>query len=145
MRTGKVIRSILAASLGAGVLVAGAGCESHAGEGALIGGAAGAGLGAIIGHNSHNRTAEGALIGGAVGAVGGGLLGNEIDKKERYERDRYAYEQGYDDGRYAPAPPAPPPPPRRRYYEERYAPPPPPPSYRGDGYYEYRETRVYRR
>src|SRR5688572_18247934 len=101
---------ILAAALAAGVIGTGAGCESHAGNGALIGGAAGAGIGAIIGNNSKGRTAEGALIGGAVGALGGGLIGNEMDKKqaraEDYDRaptrdsqrdadDRYAEE--YDD------------------------------------------------
>ena len=63
----------------AGLLAGVAGCESHAGNGALLGGGAGAGLGAIIGHNSHGRTAEGALIGGAVGALAGGLIGNERD------------------------------------------------------------------
>src|SRR5215207_2753496 len=88
---------ILAAALAAGVIGTGAGCESHAGNGALIGGAAGAGIGAIIGNNSHGRTAEGALIGGAVGAIGGGLIGNEMDKKEaRESRDD---DRHYDDRR----------------------------------------------
>lgn len=106
-------RLLAAALAGAGVLGTGAvGCESHAGNGALIGGAAGAGIGAIIGNNSKGRTAEGALIGGAVGALGGGLIGNEMDKKDardggrpparrgEYRRkadDRYAEE--YDDDR----------------------------------------------
>src|SRR5438045_4943126 len=70
-------------ALGAGL----AGCQSQAGNGALIGGATGAGLGAIIGHNSHGRTAEGALIGGAVGAVTGGLIGNEQDKADARARE----------------------------------------------------------
>jgi hypothetical protein len=66
------------------------GCETKAGTGALIGGAAGAGIGAIVGHNSHGRTGSGALIGGAVGALGGALIGNEMDKKDKEEarRDR---------------------------------------------------------
>ena len=81
--------AILLAALGAGVLGVGTGCESHAGNGALIGGAAGAGIGAIIGHNSGDHAAEGALIGGAAGAIGGGLIGNERDKKEARESDRY--------------------------------------------------------
>ena len=75
-------------ALGAGVMAAGTGCESHAGNAALIGGAAGAGIGAIIGHNSHDRAGEGALIGGAAGAIGGALIGNEMDKKEAREADR---------------------------------------------------------
>ena len=75
------------------------GCASHAGNDALIGGAAGAGLGAIIGHNSHHRTAEGALIGGALGALGGGLIGNEQDRRDRYDDDGYRYERrSYYDG-----------------------------------------------
>jgi uncharacterized protein YcfJ len=74
-------------ALFAALAAAAAGCESKAANGALIGGAAGAGVGAIIGHNSHNRTAEGALIGGAAGAIGGGLIGNEMDKKDKRERE----------------------------------------------------------
>jgi uncharacterized protein YcfJ len=70
--------------LGAGVV----GCETKAGTGALVGGAAGAGIGAIVGHNSHGRTGSGALIGGAVGAIGGALIGNEMDKKDQADADR---------------------------------------------------------
>ena len=124
--------------MGAALAGAGVGCASHAGTGALVGGAAGAGIGAIIGHNSHGRTAEGALIGGAVGAIGGGLLGNEADKEDRHHRDRYAYEQGYEEGRYAPR--------GRRYERREYYHPEPARHPHPDGYYEsYRETRVYRR
>ncbi|HLB74252.1 MAG TPA: glycine zipper domain-containing protein [Sedimentisphaerales bacterium] len=57
------------------------GCESDAGKGAGIGGLAGAGVGAIIGHQS-GHTTEGALIGGGVGAGGGYIIGNERDKKK---------------------------------------------------------------
>jgi len=66
-----------------------AGCQSNAGNGALIGGAAGAGIGAIIGNNSHGRTMEGALIGGAIGAIGGGLIGNEMDKNDARQRQAW--------------------------------------------------------
>ena len=62
-------------------LIFSAGCESDAQTGALLGTAAGAGLGAIIGNQSGNAGA-GALIGGAAGAGGGYLLGNESDKKK---------------------------------------------------------------
>ncbi len=63
-------KGLLVAALTAGVMGMGAvGCESHAGNGALIGGVAGAGVGAIIGNNSKGRTAEGAVIGGAAGAI----------------------------------------------------------------------------
>jgi len=87
-----------------GLLAAGGGCQSNAGTGALIGGAAGAGIGAIAGKQSHGKTVNGALIGGAVGAIGGGLIGNEMDKKEARDRER-----AYDRDRDYP----PPPPPRR--------------------------------
>ncbi len=57
------------------------GCESEAGKGAGIGSLAGAGLGAIVGHQS-GRTTEGALIGGAVGGGAGYILGSQKDKKK---------------------------------------------------------------
>jgi uncharacterized protein YcfJ len=99
-----LLRRAMAGVLFVGVAFAGAGCESKAANGALIGGAAGAGVGAIIGHNSHNRTAEGALIGGAAGAIGGGLLGNELDKKDRQERE-YRASEYRDTSRRTSAPP----------------------------------------
>ncbi|MCM8794340.1 MAG: glycine zipper domain-containing protein [Candidatus Omnitrophica bacterium] len=46
-----------------------------------MGSLAGAGLGAIIGHQS-GETGEGAAIGAALGGVGGYVLGNEQDKAE---------------------------------------------------------------
>ncbi len=75
-----------------------AGCTTPYGEpyntgtGALIGGASGAGLGAII---AHHNPAAGALVGGALGAITGGLIGNSIDQQA-----------------HAPVYVAPPPPPR---------------------------------
>src|SRR2546421_11355936 len=102
METAKMKRALLSV-VASGLFVAGVtGCETKAGTGALIGGAAGAGIGAIIGHNSHGRTGSGALIGGAVGALGGALVGNEMDKadrkkeqqEERRDRDRDTYNDG---------------------------------------------------
>ncbi|MDO8730439.1 MAG: glycine zipper domain-containing protein [Candidatus Omnitrophota bacterium] len=64
------------------------GCATSDGTGASsgaktagLGTLAGAGLGAIIGHQS-GHTAEGALIGAGTGAVGGYILGNEKDKTQ---------------------------------------------------------------
>jgi uncharacterized protein YcfJ len=57
------------------------GCETNAQNDALIGGAIGAGAGAIIGHQS-GHAGTGALIGGAAGAAGGYIIGNEQDKKQ---------------------------------------------------------------
>ncbi|MCD6392720.1 MAG: hypothetical protein J7M40_04350 [Planctomycetes bacterium] len=53
------------------------GCESDAGNTALLGTAIGAGVGALAGGNT-----EGALIGGAVGGGAGYMIGNESDKKK---------------------------------------------------------------
>lgn len=53
------------------------GCESDAQTGALIGTAAGAGIGQAIGHDTGST-----LIGAGVGAAGGYMIGNESDKKK---------------------------------------------------------------
>ena len=50
-------------------------------KGTVVGGAVGAGTGAIIGHQSGNA-GTGALIGGAAGAIGGALIGNAIEDEE---------------------------------------------------------------
>lgn len=54
-----------------------AGCDSDAGNTALLGTAVGAGVGALAGGNT-----EGALIGGAIGGGAGYMIGNESDKKK---------------------------------------------------------------
>jgi|SRR5688572_24909815 len=78
-----VARRSIVRILGVGVLAAAlAGCQSNAGNGALIGAGTGAGVGAILGHQS-GKTGQGAVIGGAIGAIGGGLIGNEMDRKEK--------------------------------------------------------------
>ena len=60
-----------------------AGCESDAQTGALLGTAAGAGVGALAGGST-----EGTLIGAAVGGGVGYILGSEQDKKKtRAEMD----------------------------------------------------------
>jgi uncharacterized protein YcfJ len=78
-----VVRVVAIGLLSAGII----GCQSNAGNGALIGAGVGAGTGAIIGHQS-GKTGQGALIGGAVGAVGGALVGNEMDKNQAREREQ---------------------------------------------------------
>lgn len=87
------------------------GCQSAAGNGALIGGGTGAALGAIIGHQSHGNTVGGAVIGGAAGALAGGLVGNEVDRQQA-ERDRDDYDVRYTERR-----------PDGYYYERYYGPP----------------------
>ena len=108
-----------------------AGCESHAGTGALLGGAGGAAIGGLIGSAADGHAAEGALIGGAIGAVGGYAIGNEQDKRE--ERDRYYsrhYHPHYDHHHHPHS--------RRHYYEERhYYESPPAYDRRGYEYHRY--------
>ena len=52
---------------------------SKTAKGAVIGGAVGAGTGAVI--NKKNRT-KGAIIGGVVGAGAGAVIGRDMDKKD---------------------------------------------------------------
>ncbi|MDQ3847289.1 MAG: glycine zipper domain-containing protein [Bacteroidota bacterium] len=52
---------------------------SKTAKGAVIGGVAGAGTGAVV--NKKNRTA-GAVVGGVVGAGVGAAIGHEMDKKD---------------------------------------------------------------
>jgi uncharacterized protein YcfJ len=61
-------------------------------DGAAVGGAAGAIIGGIIGHQN-DETPEGAIIGGVVGAVAGGLAGRARDQQQA--RDRYYQNQMY--------------------------------------------------
>ena len=68
------ILTVVVVSLG---LTFAAGCESDAQTGALIGTAAGAGIGQAIG-----RDTKSTLIGAAVGGGAGYMLGNEGDKKK---------------------------------------------------------------
>lgn len=63
------------------------GCATRGQEGAAIGGLGGAGLGAIIGHQSGHGW-EGAAIGAGAGALGGYIVGNEQDKAEQRRYDR---------------------------------------------------------
>ncbi len=72
--------------------------QQRTGQGAVLGGATGAVIGGIIGHQNH-ETPEGALIGGAVGAIAGGLIGRAKDNQiaqQRYQQQVYqqqAYQQ----------------------------------------------------
>ncbi len=60
--------------------------------GAVVGGAAGAATGAVIGHQSDNK-GKGALIGGAAGALIGGAVGREMEKRDVEEQQQQQYEQ----------------------------------------------------
>jgi uncharacterized protein YcfJ len=58
--------------------------------GALLGGLAGAAIGAAIGDKGNNET-EGALIGGALGAIAGGSMGNQKDQQILHNRRYHSY------------------------------------------------------
>lgn len=64
--------------------------QGRTGQGAAVGGAAGAIIGGIIGHQN-DETPEGALIGGAVGAIAGGLIGKNQDRQ--YAQQQYIQQQ----------------------------------------------------
>ena len=52
------------------------------GEGAIVGGAAGAVVGGIIGHST-GSTARGAIIGAVVGGAAGAVIGHQMDQQAR--------------------------------------------------------------
>ena len=80
------------------------GCETTpVQQGALLGGAAGAGLGAIIGNQDGGHGGEGALIGAGAGALAGALIGDQVAQPPRQTYQAAPQQQVY-------APPPPPPP-----------------------------------
>ena len=66
--------------------------QTRTGQGAVLGGATGAVIGGIIGHQKH-ETPEGALIGGAVGAIAGGLIGRSQDNHIAHDRYNQQHER----------------------------------------------------
>ncbi|HJZ89922.1 MAG TPA: glycine zipper domain-containing protein [Gemmataceae bacterium] len=66
-------------------LMTGCAGTSKTAEGAGIGGAIGAGTGALIGKATNGKAGQGALVGGLIGAGVGGLIGNEHDRREKEE------------------------------------------------------------
>jgi hypothetical protein len=77
------------------VIVVLVGCQTPEGRtdrtatGALMGGALGAGTGALIGNYAGHHTAGGAAIGGILGAIAGGAIGHGMDSQQRdWERQR---------------------------------------------------------
>ena len=60
----------------------GTAAQSKTVQGAVTGGALGAGAGAIIGHQT-DKAGEGAAIGAGLGALGGGLVGHALEEQQR--------------------------------------------------------------
>lgn len=63
-------------------------------DGAILGGALGAGAGAIIGHQSGHQ-GEGALIGAGLGALTGAIAGDQVDEARNgnYPQNRHTHPQ----------------------------------------------------
>lgn len=79
---------------GIAVLLAG-GCASpyHSDRGALFGGAAGAGVGALVGE-AVGHPGAGALVGAGVGAMSGAAVGSSLDEMEARNRAMIASQMG---------------------------------------------------
>ena len=84
------------------------GGHPNAGTGAVAGGLIGAGVGTIVGNQSH-RPLEGAAIGGAIGAIGGAVLGSSYNRGGYYRGGGYRHGGGYYRGGYGGGHCAPPP------------------------------------
>jgi hypothetical protein len=78
------MRRILAFSLGLAVAAAVSGCETPQQQNALVGGALGAGTGALIGSAVSGGSAGGALAGAAIGAGSGALIGSAATPQPAY-------------------------------------------------------------
>jgi hypothetical protein len=77
----------IALILSAAPFVTGCASTSKTAQGAGIGGAIGAGTGALIGKATNGKAGQGALVGGLIGAGVGGLIGNEKDMQEKREME----------------------------------------------------------
>jgi hypothetical protein len=75
------------------VSLSGCQTDSHAGQGAVLGGLLGAGTGAVIGHATGN-TGAGAAIGAGVGALSGAAIGHGQDEIEAKNRAMIAQQMG---------------------------------------------------
>ena len=85
----RILTGILILTTAFGVISV-SGCKTKAQSGALIGTAAGVGLGQLIGGNT-----TGTLIGAGAGAVGGYIIGNEMDKSQQRKESEAAARSNY--------------------------------------------------
>lgn len=88
------IRGFVVASLMCALASTNASAQYHQKKGSILGGLAGAGIGAAIGENNDEPLA-GALIGGALGLVTGNALGQAEDARasQRQAYQQYQYQQ----------------------------------------------------
>ncbi len=101
------MKTMLALSLALGAALSVSACETPQQQNALVGGALGAGTGALIGSAVSGGSAGGALAGAAIGAGSGALIGSAATPGPGY----YGGPPGYYAG--APGYYGAPPPPRR--------------------------------
>jgi hypothetical protein len=109
MRATRLTSAVVIASVAAGAVGIGGGCETikenPRATGTVVGAGAGAGIGAAVAGNG--KKGHGALNGAGVGAAGGWLAGNAADeagkKKDREEKQRARddYNDYYDRARTA--------------------------------------------
>ena len=78
----KTVKMSLAMILSVILILSGCASWNKTQKGAVIGTAAGGGMGAVIGKASGN-TALGAIIGAAVGGATGAVIGNQMDKQAK--------------------------------------------------------------
>lgn len=82
------IKRLLIIGLLGSIGITGAGCANNTQTGALVGGGAGAALGAVA---FRRAPLVGAVFGGAVGALTGAAIGNSADRDEAYREGYYDY------------------------------------------------------
>ena len=80
------MKRILALSLAVAAAVTVSACETPQQQNALVGGALGAGTGALIGSAVSGGSAGGALAGAAIGAGSGALIGSAATPSGYYSR-----------------------------------------------------------
>ena len=89
------MKTMMALVLCGAALFALAGCETTpTQQGAVIGGALGAGAGAIIGNQS-GHGGEGALIGAAGGALAGAVAGDQVDEARKKKGEAEPVQRGH--------------------------------------------------
>jgi len=78
------MRRIMALSMGLAATVSVSACQTPQQQNALVGGALGAGTGALIGSAVSGGSAGGALAGAAIGAGSGALIGSAATPQPGY-------------------------------------------------------------
>ena len=81
-------KKLISAGLLGTIGLTGFGCATNTQTGALVGGGAGAAVGAAV---FHRAPLAGAVLGGAAGAITGAAIGNSVDR-DQARREGYYYD-----------------------------------------------------